>query len=138
MEVTPLTKGGNSMIRKLEHVGVMVKDLDRSIRFYTEIMGMKLVGRERLNESTELAFLEFPGSEDVLIELVARDNSLSEGIVNHIAFTVHNIEAEVERLKKAGVRMLDEKPRTILDGIKIAFFLGPDGEKLELFEPKAN
>lgn len=123
------------MIKKLEHVGVMVKDIDRSIAFYTEVLGMNLVGRKRLNETTELAFLSFPGSENIEVELVSREGFSEDGVVNHIAFTVSDIEAEVERLKKAGVRMLDEAPRTILDGIKIAFFLGPDGEKLELFEP---
>ena len=124
------------MLRKFEHIGVMVKNMDESIRFYTEVIGMKLDRRVALNEKVELAFLTFPGQESVELELIGRfDDSLSaDGIVNHIAFTVDDIDAEVERLKKAGVRMIDEAPRTILDGVKIAFFYGPSGEKLELFQ----
>jgi lactoylglutathione lyase len=55
--------------------------------------------------------------------------------VNHLAFTVENITAELERLKEAGVKLVDEEPRVILNGtVKIAFFQGPNGEKLELVE----
>jgi lactoylglutathione lyase len=52
-----------------------------------------------------------------------------------LAFTVDNIESELVRLKESGVHLLDEKPRSVLrDTVKIAFFNGPNGEKLELVE----
>jgi len=55
--------------------------------------------------------------------------------VNHLAFTVEDIEAELVRFKEAGVKLIDEEPRTILnDNVKIVFFEGPNGEKLELVE----
>jgi lactoylglutathione lyase len=127
------------MIHKLEHIGVMVKDMDLSIRFYTEILGLRLVGRERLSADTELGFLSLPGDEHIQIELISRGHDgLKDGIVHHIAFTVSDIEGEISRLKAAGVRLIDETPRVILGGIKIAFFYGPDGEQLELFQPIAN
>lgn len=127
------------MIHKLEHIGVMVKDMDASIVFYTEVLGMKLVNRVRLDEEVELGFLSLPGNENIEIELINRGHAgmSNEGLVHHVAFTVSDIEAEVERLKKLNVRMLDETPRIILDGVKIAFFFGPDGERLEFFQPKA-
>lgn len=127
------------MFNKMEHIGVIVNDVDRSIQFYTNVIGMELKRREKLNEEVELAFLAFPGSENIELELVGRGtNGLSDqGIVNHIAFTVHNIEETLEHLKAHGVRLQDETPREILDGMKIAFFFGPDGEKLELVQPKA-
>lgn len=125
------------MIHKLEHVGVYVNDMDKSIAFYTGVLGMKLAGRERLGNGIELGFLSFPGAENVQIELIGRgsDGHSDEGKVHHIAFTVSDIEAEVERLKRLGVQMIDETPRVILDGVKIAFFFGPDGERLEYFQP---
>lgn len=127
------------MIRKLEHIGVRVKDMDASVAFYTNVIGMRLVNRVRLNEELELAFLSLPGDERVQIELIGNGNDSipDRGKVDHIAFTVSDIEAEAERLKKAGVRVLDDQPRAILDGVKIFFFTGPDGEVLELFQPKA-
>ncbi|TLS49246.1 VOC family protein [Paenibacillus antri] len=114
----------------------MVKNMDESIRFYTEIIGMNLDRRVALNDEVELAFLTFPGQESVEVELVGRfDGKLSaDGIVNHLAFTVDDIEAEIARLQAAGVSMIDTAPRVILNGIQIAFFYGPNGEKLELFQ----
>lgn len=125
------------MIKKLEHIGVYVNDMDESIAFYTEIMGMKLAGRVRQPNNIELSFLSFAGTESIEIELIGRgtDGMPDNGIVHHIAFTVTDIEAELKRLKSLGVRMLDEEPRVILNGVKIGFFFGPNGERLELFQP---
>ena len=125
------------MIKKLEHIGVMVKDMDASFKFYTEIIGMELRDKVKLDEEVELGFLSFPGSDNIEIELISRghDGMSNEGKVHHIAFTVSDIEQEVERLKQHNVKLLDESPRVILNGIKIAFFFGPDDERLEYFQP---
>jgi len=125
------------MIMKLEHVGILAENMDESITFYSDILGMKLVERVTLNETTELAFLSFPGQEDVQVELIGRDLSgmPEEGIVNHLAITVDDIDAAIDSLKERGVHIPAEWPKTILDGRKIAFFKGPSGEKLELFQP---
>ncbi|TBL80678.1 VOC family protein [Paenibacillus thalictri] len=126
------------MIHKLEHIGLFVNDMDASVRFYSEVIGLKLVHRARLEDGVELGFMSFEGSDNIEIELIGRGSSdkPDNGKVHHIAFTVSDIEAEVERLKGLGVKLLDETPRVILDGVKIAFFFGPDGERLEYFEPK--
>lgn len=123
------------MIRKLEHIGVMVTDIERSIKFYTEHLGLEVDERLSLGE-TQLIFLSYPGSRDVQIELIgpARSDFHQDGRVNHIAFTVENIEEDVERLLKAGVKMRDTEAKNPLPGLKIAFFEGPDGEILELFQ----
>lgn len=125
------------MIQKLEHIGIYVDDMDASIQFYEEVLGLRLVERVQLNEEVELSFLSYPGQDDVQVELVGRstEDTPREGIVNHLAFTVADIEEEVDRLRKAGVAIDEQWPKTILDGRKIAFFDGPNGEKLELFEP---
>jgi lactoylglutathione lyase len=123
------------LLVKMEHVGIMVKNMDESLAFYQNILGLELRNREWLNESIELAFLFFPEQPSVEIELVNGAPAENEGIVSHVAFTVENIEAELVRLKEAGVTLIDEAPLTVLNGsVKIAFFYGPDGEKLELVE----
>ncbi|WP_462408522.1 VOC family protein [Neobacillus sp. Marseille-QA0830] len=120
---------------KMEHVGIMVKDMDESLTFYQNILGLELRNRAWLNDKVELAFLFFPEQPSVELELVFGGPVENEGIVNHLAFTVENIEAELARLKEAGVKLVDEAPRSILnDTVKIAFFQGPNGEKLELVE----
>jgi lactoylglutathione lyase len=120
---------------KMEHVGIMVNDMDESLAFYQNILGLELRNREWLNDTIELAFLFFPEQPSVEVELVYGGPVENEGIVNHLAFTVENIEAELVRFKEAGVKLIDEEPRSILNGtVKIAFFQGPNGEKLELVE----
>lgn len=120
---------------KIEHVGIMVNDMNESLAFYQNILGLKLRKREWLNETVELAFLFFPEQPSVEIELVHGGPVENEGIVNHLAFTVNNIEAEMIRLKEAGTQLINEEPQIILKGtVKIAFFQGPNGEKLELVE----
>ncbi|MCC7355362.1 MAG: VOC family protein, partial [Anaerolineae bacterium] len=72
------------MLQKVEHVGIQVRDLDRSIKFYTEVLGLTLRKRVRLNETTELAFLPLGESE---IELICKSTEYTfaqEGIVNHL------------------------------------------------------
>jgi len=127
------------MFKKMEHIGIMVNDMDRSIEFYTEVVGMDLKKREKLNEEVELAFLAFSGSEDIELELVGRGTTglSDQGIVNHLAFSVEDIDETLAHLKAHGVRLLDQTPREILDGVRIAFFFGPDGERLELVQQQA-
>ncbi|MDM5329912.1 VOC family protein [Neobacillus sp. CF12] len=119
----------------MEHVGIMVNDMDESLAFYQNILGLELRNREWLNDTIELAFLFFPEQPSVEVELIYGGPVENEGIVNHLAFRVENIEAELARFKEAGVKLVDEEPRSILNGtVKIAFFQGPNGEKLELVE----
>lgn len=124
------------MFAKLEHIGILAENMEASIKFYTKTLGMKLVERRSLEKNVELAFLSFPGQESVQVELIGRDpNGMpEEGLVNHLAITVDDIEAAINRLRQQGVEVSEEWPKTILDGRKIAFFKGPSGEKLELFQ----
>lgn len=122
------------MLQKVEHIGIQVRDLDRSIRFYTETLGLPLRKRVRLNETTELAFLPLGESE---IELICKSTEYTfakEGIVNHLTFTVDDVAGTLELLRKHGVELIHEQPLLLESvGARIAFFRGPDGEKLELF-----
>ncbi|WP_028560418.1 VOC family protein [Paenibacillus pinihumi] len=125
-------------IKKLEHVGIMVKDIETSVKFYSEVLGMEHLGTMlHTNGVIKLAFLAFPGSPDTQIELVEGYNAglPAEGKVHHIAFTVDQLEAEVERLKSLGVDARDTEITTLPGGSRYFFFHGPDGEIFELFEP---
>lgn len=123
------------MLKKAEHVGIMVSDMDRSIRFYTEVLGLSLRERVWLNEATELAFLPVGDTE---IELVYKKSGfahVSDGTVNHLAFTVEDIEAVLAHLRSHGVELIHQEPLSLpAIGARIAFFYGPDRERLELFQ----
>lgn len=126
-------------VKKLEHVGIMVKDIEQSIKFYTQVLGLRHIRTmPHTNGVITLAFLGYPNQDDIVLELIEGYNSElpAEGKVHHLAFTVSDIEQEFERIKALEHVQLQDDELTILpDGSKYFFFYGPDGEFLELFEP---
>lgn len=124
-------------LKKLEHVGIQVKDLDTTIEFYTRVLGLELLEKQdHVDPNLKLAFLGFSHSDETVIELISgyNPNLPTEGKVHHIAFTVENIEEEIERVKEHGVQFVDENITTLPSGAKYVFFTGPDGEWIELFQ----
>ncbi|GAK40679.1 VOC family protein [Paenibacillus urinalis] len=124
-------------VQKLEHVGVVVRSIDESSAFYEKVLGMELKEIRQPNPNVRLGFLGFPGEANLIIELVERTNSElpNEGTVNHIAFTVEDVEQEAARIAEHGVAFINEKIVTLADGTRFIFFQGPDGERLELYQP---
>ncbi len=122
----------------MEHVAIVVKDLGKAVEFYGSMFGF--VVRTRGTTATkvrEVAFLtlpQHPGMELELIQdLVQRGDYSAKGIVNHLAFTVENIEAAMEYYAAKGVTFHTETPAVTMGG-KAVFFNGPDGELLQLVE----
>jgi lactoylglutathione lyase len=124
-------------IRKIEHVGIMVKNMETSISFYQNVLGFDLLDQITPGPSVSLAFLGSRESGQVYVELVCREGAEfpDEGKVNHLAFTVDNMEEEVARLKELQVTFVTEQPNSLGNGASYIFFKGPDGESLELFQP---
>ncbi|MBM7634156.1 VOC family protein [Geomicrobium sediminis] len=125
------------MIKKIEHVALVVNDLAHSIEFYHRCFGfnVRLKGE---NETREMAFLYLENEPGVEIELI-RDkvdlgNYETKSVINHIAFTVERLDEEVEKLKEKGVTFLTDTPKPTLDGGTMILFHGPDKELLQLVE----
>jgi methylmalonyl-CoA/ethylmalonyl-CoA epimerase len=114
------------MIKKISHIGIVVKDLDKTLRVYEKVFGLtaeKIV----TTSSSKLAFIPVADGEIELIQPLNPSsrsaNFLSthgEGI-HHIAFETDDIENEIVGMEKKGVKMRDEKPRIGAHGVKIAF-----------------
>jgi len=124
-------------VRKIEHVGIMVSALDKSIAFYEQTVGLAhLETITHTNGVIRLAFLSFPGSPDTEVELIEGfDGQLADaGRVHHVAFNVDDIEAEFVRIRALGVDSLDEQITSLPNGSRYFFFNGPDGEALEFFQ----
>ncbi len=119
---------------KVAHIGLMVKDANRSSLFYQQVLNCEVVNSYQ-DERVKLIFLNSGGQ---IIELVQRlQESAPEraaGIVDHIAFEVEDVFAEMERLHAAGVVTLSDTPAGIGRSLQNFFFLGPDGERLEFLQ----
>jgi lactoylglutathione lyase len=126
------------MIRKVEHVALIVKNMDESIGFYSTMFGFKLRARGQ-GPTRDMAFLfheNQPGFEIELIQdLVPLGEYSDKGIVNHLAFTVDNIEEAMTYYGERGIVFNSEKPNTAIDGAKTIFFYGPDRELLQFVQP---
>lgn len=116
----------------INHVGVVVNDMNESKDFYSSVLGGK-VEHEFENDSVHLVFMDFGNG---IIEFIKRKNvdfHGATGVVEHIAFTVDNIEKAIEKLKTFKVQFISETPK-LIDNKKVFFFQGPNGEKLEIVE----
>ncbi|WCN37299.1 VOC family protein [Aneurinibacillus uraniidurans] len=125
-------------VKRIEHVGIMVKDIEKSIQFYQEVIGLELIKRMgHPNPNLTLAFLGFEESQETIVELIQGYNSdlPTEGKVHHICFKVDNLDEEIERLKSLNVKfLLTEEIETLPDGSRYIFFAGVDGEWIEFLE----
>ncbi|WP_100407319.1 VOC family protein [Bacillus solitudinis] len=124
-------------VQKIEHVGIMVADIETSIAFYKDVIGLDVFDRLDLENGVTLGFLGFANAQETVVELVGiKDGSFAEeGRVHHIAFTVEDIETEIERLKELNVTFVNESISTLPNGSNYIFFYGPDQERIEFFEP---
>ncbi|MQL52401.1 methylmalonyl-CoA epimerase [Desulfofundulus thermobenzoicus] len=116
------------MIKKIDHVGIAVKDLQKAIEFYEGLLGLKVTDTEVVEEQkVKVAFLPTGDSEVELLESTTPDGPIARFIekngegIQHIAFRVDNLEEKLAELKARGVRLIDEKPRRGAGGARIAF-----------------
>ncbi|MFN2323686.1 MAG: VOC family protein [Trueperaceae bacterium] len=121
------------MTSGLHHVAVRVTDLERSIGFYERHVGFGVVDRASLANGATIAFLAPPGG-GAQLELITglSDHLDGDGVVHHLAFQDDDVTAAFERLRDAGVTLLDEAVQTLESGRQLFSFRGPDGELLQV------
>ncbi|MGC5323911.1 VOC family protein [Brevibacillus sp. SYSU BS000544] len=125
------------MIRKAEHVAIIVTDMDKSIEFYSNLFGYQVRTRGQ-SKVREMAFLYRDNQPDFEIELIRdlvdQGEYFPKGIVNHLAFTVDNMEEAIPFYREKGIQFLTETANPSIDGGKTIFFYGPNQELLQLVE----
>ncbi|MDD4802014.1 MAG: VOC family protein [Syntrophomonas sp.] len=120
----------------LSHLGIIVKNCELSARFYCENLGCTITGT-MANEQLEVVNLQSGSLTIELLEYLETPSSIREaGALDHLAFAVSDIHAVIAELKEKGIAFLTDKPRDAMNGKKIIFFTGPDGERIELVEEK--
>lgn len=132
------------MFGALDHVGVAVSDLEAAIALYEDTLGMELVHRETVTEQgVDAVLLDVGDSHVELLHPTGPDTPVGKFIaargdgLHHVAYRVGDIEAALERLRAAGVRLIDESPRSGIRNSRVAFLhpKSTGGVLTEIVEP---
>lgn len=127
-------------VKKLDHIGIAVKNIAEHIALYRDLLELEFDGEEVVaDQKVKTAFLKVGDTLIELIEPTSDDSPIAgflekrgEGI-HHIAFKVEGIENMIEKLTASEVKMIDLKPRIGAHGKKIAF-IHPKATKGPLIE----
>ena len=130
------------MIKKVNHIGIAVKNIEEALKLYTDAFGLKVADIEVVaDQKLKTAIIPVGESKIELLESTDPEGVISRYIekkgegVHHLALEVDNIEESLERVSKEGLSLIDEKPRKGVENTRIAF-LHPKGTKvlIELVE----
>ncbi len=122
-------------VKKLLHTRMRVSDMEQTINFYTDVLGLEVLERKVSPRGSYLAFLKVPNSEE-LIELTSFPPSgpvkVQEDLV-HLAFQVESLDDTIASLNAKGVKVTDGPTQTS-SGSRFIFIDAPDGYEIELIE----
>ena len=131
------------MIKKIEHIGIAVKDLKKSEELFEKLLGEKPYKTEEVkSEGVTTSFFKVADQKVELVHATSEDSPISKFIekrkegIHHLAFHVDSIEKEVERLEGLGFEFISTNPKKGADN-KMIVFLHPkttNGVLVELCE----
>jgi methylmalonyl-CoA/ethylmalonyl-CoA epimerase len=112
----------------IEHIGIAVKNLEESIKFYEDVLGMKCYAIEEVNDQrVKTAFFMVGQTKIELLESTDPEGPIGKFIekkgegVHHLAFAADGIEGALDELQQKGVQLIDKAPRKGAEGLDIAF-----------------
>ena len=134
------------MLGRIDHVGVAVEEMDAALELYRNALGLPLAHREIVEEQgVDAALLDVGEGHVELLAPLGPDTPVGKYLqrrgpgLHHVAYAVADIDAELDRLRGAGLRLIDETPRTGIRNSRVAFVhpgaLG--GVLTEIVEPAA-
>lgn len=128
------------MIKKVDHIGIAVRSLEKTLPFYTEVLNLPLLGIEEVaSQKVRVAFLQAGETKLELLEPTSEESTIAQFIekrgegIHHVALGVESIEVRILEMKEKGIRMIDEQPRHGAGGADIAF-MHPKSASGVLFE----
>lgn len=122
-------------VKKFLHTRMRVSDMEQTIQFYADVLGLEVLERKVSPRGSHLAFLKVPNSDE-LIELTSFPPSgpvkVQEDLV-HLAFQVESLDDAIAWLNAKGVKVTDGPTQTS-SGSRFIFIDAPDGYEVELIE----
>jgi methylmalonyl-CoA/ethylmalonyl-CoA epimerase len=116
------------MFDRIDHVGIAVEDLDAALALFEGTFGMPTVHRETVEEQgVEAALLDVGENHVELLRPLGPDTPVGKFLakrgpgIHHVAYQVTDVEAALEQCRAAGLRLIDETPRTGIRGSSVAF-----------------
>ena len=123
------------MVKKLLHTRMRVNDLEHTVKFYEQALGLRVARRHTSPRGAQLVFLATPNSDEE-IEICQLPNSPSVQVqpdLMHLAFEVENLAAFTAAIEKKGYKLSDG-PTPTGSGSIIAFIDAPEGYEIELIQ----
>ncbi len=112
------------MLKKIHHVGVVVKSADEAMKFYRDTLGLKVTADRVIeDQGVRGVLLEIGGSEIELLEPTRDDTGVAKFLasrgegMHHICFESDDVDAELEGARQKGIELIDQKPRLGLAGM---------------------
>lgn len=126
----------SQFVKAYAHVGLYIKDVERSKKFYSEVLGFECICEFTNGTGDRLSFMK---SGSLIIELIQHLKWMDrkDGLFDHIAMEVDDIESVSADLKAKGIVFEDEiyfDVNVFDKGVKYQAFRGPDGEHLEIYQ----
>jgi len=127
----------------IEHIGIAVKNLDESIKFYEDVLGLKCYRIEEVkDQKVKTAFFQLGQTKIELLESTDPGGPIGKfvqkkgGGMHHIAFAVNNINSSLEELRKKNIKLIDDSTRKGAEDLDIAFLhpKSANGVLIELCE----
>ena len=122
------------MIHKIHKIALVTDDVEGSVKFYTETLGLEVIERFSVEDDEDYVFLK---AGDMILELMPKKSMEAEEGFHHISFRVDSVDASTQDLKDKGVPIEKEPFDAGAGGIRLGFFKGPNDMLLQLFQRDA-
>jgi methylmalonyl-CoA/ethylmalonyl-CoA epimerase len=116
------------MLSAIDHVGVAVEDIEAALALYRDAFGIAVVHRETVtDQGVEAALLDVGESHVELLQPLGAETAVGKFLarrgagLHHVAYRVESVEDTLAALATAGMRLIDERPRTGIRGSRVAF-----------------
>lgn len=130
-------------IKKIDHIAIVVENIDNNLSFWQDSLGLKLTHVEDVPvQQAQVAFFSIGESEIELVQPTTNDSGVAKFLnkrgpgMHHICFEVYDINEMLDHLKSNGIRLINETPQISSGGKKLAFIHpeSTNGVLIEIYE----